>query len=327
MLLDVVRKYEKGSGAKLNTSKTEAMWLGRWQNNSDTLYGLKWVNKMRILGKFFSNSLLSVENDNWKAKLDKLKTVLNLWSSRELSFVGRVMILNVFRASRFWHVAKILPPPGWVVDNYNSIVWPFVWKGKMECISRDRCCAPVSGGGLNIVNFSTKCVSLRLSCLASLRDSFGSEKWHFLVRYFLGNRLVKFDRHFSFSSNSIPSSFVPSLFYKQCLDKLAFLFCKLGSLPDNLSCNNIYLLLLVLPSVVRKSAGFWGSVVGRPINRWAWVWRKSRFKLCENKKSDNLWLILHRAVRVRYSLKSWGYISNDNCAVCDHVKTIEHCFL
>ena len=49
MLLEVVRKYEKGSGAKLNTSKTEAMWLGRWRNNHGTPYGLKWVNKMRII--------------------------------------------------------------------------------------------------------------------------------------------------------------------------------------------------------------------------------------------------------------------------------------
>lgn len=27
-LLEVVHKYEKGSGAKLNTAKTKAMWLG-----------------------------------------------------------------------------------------------------------------------------------------------------------------------------------------------------------------------------------------------------------------------------------------------------------
>ena len=64
---------------------------------------------------YFSNGLLSVDNYNWRAKLDKLKTVLNLWSSRDLSFVGRALILNVLGASRFWHVAKILPPPlvGW----------------------------------------------------------------------------------------------------------------------------------------------------------------------------------------------------------------------
>ena len=46
-------KYGKGSGAKLNTTKTEAMWLGRWWNNSDTPYGLTWVNKMRILGVLY----------------------------------------------------------------------------------------------------------------------------------------------------------------------------------------------------------------------------------------------------------------------------------
>ena len=53
-----MRKHEKGSGVKLNTTKTEAMWLGRWRNNSDTPYG----PEMRILGVFFSNGLLSVEN-------------------------------------------------------------------------------------------------------------------------------------------------------------------------------------------------------------------------------------------------------------------------
>lgn len=58
------------------------------------------------------------------------------------------------------------------------------------------------------------------------------------------------------------------------------------------------------------------------------MWRKSRLKLNENKKNDLLWLILHRAVRVRYSLKAWGYkIQNDKCAICNRPETIEHCFL
>ena len=66
-LLQIVHKYEKGSGAKLNTAKSETMWLGRWRDNGATPYGLKWVNKMRILGVYFSNGLLSVEQDNWKS--------------------------------------------------------------------------------------------------------------------------------------------------------------------------------------------------------------------------------------------------------------------
>ena len=51
------------------------------------------------------------------------------------------------------------------------------------------------------------------------------------------------------------------------------------------------------------------------------------FGLAQNKKSDILWLVLHRAVRVRYSIKLWGYISDDKCAICGRVETIEHCFL
>lgn len=34
----------------LNTTKSEAMWLGRWRANGASLFGLKWVNKLRILG-------------------------------------------------------------------------------------------------------------------------------------------------------------------------------------------------------------------------------------------------------------------------------------
>ena len=58
------------------------------------------------------------------------------------------------------------------------------------------------------------------------------------------------------------------------------------------------------------------------------MWRKSRLKLVENKKNDLIWLILHRAVKVRYSLKVWGYkVKSDRCAVCSKPETIKHCFL
>ena len=65
------------------------------------------VNKIRILGVYFSNGLLSVDNDNWQSKLDKLSNVLNLWKQRDLSFVGRALIVNVLGASKLWHVAKV----------------------------------------------------------------------------------------------------------------------------------------------------------------------------------------------------------------------------
>ena len=327
-LLETVNRYEKGSGAKLNTTKSEAMWLGRWRANGSSPFGLKWVSKVKILGVYFSNGLIDVEKDNWKPKLDKLKKVLGLWSQRDLSFLGRGMILNVLGASRFWHVAKVLPPPKWVSCEYKRIAWPFIWKSKSETVSRKRCTAPISHGGLNIVDFDTKCAALRLSSFSDYRDNFGTCKWHFLARYFLGDRMSNLDNRFDFSSHSVPLSALPSTFYRNCLSLLSSLHAKNGSLPDNFSCKGLYSFFLELPRCSPRSSGFWAAAVGRPINRWASVWRKSRLKLVENKKTDLLWLILHRAVRVRYALKVWGYkIKTDKCALCSRAETIEHCFL
>lgn len=77
-----------------------------------------------------------------------------------------------------------------------------------------------------------------------------------------------------------------------------------------------------------RSSGFWAASLKRPINRWAAVWRKSRLKLIENKKTDLLWLIIHCTSNVPYALKTCAYkIKSEKCALCPQVKTIEHCFL
>ena len=303
------------------------MWLGRWRCNGASPFGLNWVTKLRILGVHFSNGLVSVESDNWRAKLDKLELVLNLWKQRDLSFLGRALIVNVLGASRFYHVAKIISPPNWVCERFNRLVWPFTWKGKMENVSRKRCCASFESGGLNVVDFRTKCLSLCLSCFSDLRDNFGESKWHYLARYFMGTRLTHLDKRFVFRSNLFPVSVTPSNFYRKTLESFQRLFEQHGKPPDHLSSKNLYCLFFNIPDAAPLCADVWRAIVGRPINWWAAVWRKSRFKLIENKKNDLLWLLLHNAVRTRYNLKVWGCIDSDLCAVCSRIETNQHCFV
>ena len=92
-LFRVISLYEKGTGAKLNLSKTEAMWLGAWRDRLDEPLGLTWVRKMKILGILFGT--LNVDRDNWEPRLSKLDKSISLWKSRALSFLGRVLILNI----------------------------------------------------------------------------------------------------------------------------------------------------------------------------------------------------------------------------------------
>ena len=62
LLFNMINVYEGGSGARLNVSKTEAMWLAAWRSRGDQPLGLRWVTKMKILGVVFGPD---TDADNW----------------------------------------------------------------------------------------------------------------------------------------------------------------------------------------------------------------------------------------------------------------------
>ena len=56
-LLSFLEELSSLSGLEINTSKTEAMWLGEWKNNQDTPFGFKWPkDPILSLGIFFSHN-------------------------------------------------------------------------------------------------------------------------------------------------------------------------------------------------------------------------------------------------------------------------------
>ena len=122
-LFYLLGKYQRGTGAKLNLSKTEAMWLGAWHSRPDTPLGLSRVTKMKICSVLFSNGLVNVDPDNWLPRISKLESNLNLWC-RSLSLILVVYLLG---ASKLWFLAKVLPTLGWVVSRFKKLVFPFLW--------------------------------------------------------------------------------------------------------------------------------------------------------------------------------------------------------
>ena len=57
VLLDLLEKFERFSGLKINYTKSEAMWLGKWKNREDTPFNVKWPKySVFALGIHFSNS-------------------------------------------------------------------------------------------------------------------------------------------------------------------------------------------------------------------------------------------------------------------------------
>lgn len=322
-LFDLITLYEKGSGARLNRSKSEAMWLGAWRLRADEPLGLTWVRKMKVLGVFFGT--VPVEADNWQSKISKLEQLLNLWRSRSLSLIGKCLVINVLGLSKFYYLAKVLPPPTWVLQRVNQLIWPFLWGSKIETVARDTCYLPTFAGGLNVANLDLKCMALRLSAIvATVSDPDDSS--FFLCKYFIGSSLAALRPEWrSLRDNLSPSAAQPSRFYAKCLDSFAGLDALFSNnLP--LSTKNIYRHLLKDHSSPPILPYPWLAVLG-PGLVMSDHWDKVRDPLTENFKNDLLWIITLRGVKVRDSLKNWGYIASDRCAYCNRKETIDHCFL
>ena len=318
-LFNLVSIYERGSGAKLNRSKTEAMWLGSWRSRMDEPLGLTWVKKMKILGVWFG--VVPVEQDNWSSKLAKLEKSINLWKSRSLSLVGKCLIVNVIGLSNFYYLARVLPLPEWVSRRVNCLIWPFICGSKIETVSRKSCCCNVPDGGLGLTDFPRKCEALRVSSLVvTLNDP--DDKSFFSCKYFTGWHLARLlPQWLPLRDNSSSHTFHPTSFYSSCLSILSRL--DLTFVP--LTTKGIY-------NALSKS-------FSPPSLHHAWVpflglgfslrdhWAKVRDSLCGNMLNDLFWLITLRGVKVRDSLHRWEYIPSDKCAVCGRKETIDHCFL
>ena len=307
VLLETVSLYKRGSGAKLNRSKSEAMWVGAWKARDDQPFGLTWVKKMKILEVFFG--VIDVQRDNWEPKLSKLDKMLTMWKSRFLSLVDKSLIINVLGVSKPLYLARVLVTPRWVIDRYNSLICNFLWGSKIEPVARKTLHCPIDKGGLGIVDFEVKGRALHLASSLSVLDN-SSPSCFYLAKNFCGGRLARFGSKWaSLLDNSSPSASLPTLFYSGSLSTLE----KIARLPTSfVYCSkNIYreLLKQLSSPLLRR---FWSPFL-RPCLDMGEHWSLVRDSLTENFKSDLSWLITLKAVKVRESLRNWGYISSNNC--------------
>ena len=86
--------------------KTKAIWLGKWANNTSNPLGMKWmrspVKKLEKLDEKRNNEL------NFNQKLKGLQTKLDIWSARDLTLFGKVMIIKTLGLSQLIYSASNL---------------------------------------------------------------------------------------------------------------------------------------------------------------------------------------------------------------------------
>ena len=110
-LLELLALFHQCSGLKINSTKSEAIWLGKYRNNCSKLYDLKWPqDPIFALGTAFSYDVYKCEVKNFHEKATKMQKMFNLWLQRDLSLYGIFTIAKTLGLSKMIFSSACLPP-------------------------------------------------------------------------------------------------------------------------------------------------------------------------------------------------------------------------
>jgi hypothetical protein len=189
-MFQILKKFEDYAGLKLNKTKTEAMWLGKWRHRDDKPLNLKWVNEVHSLGIYFSYNTDYVTQKNFTDKAKTFKRILDLWAQRDLSLLGKIAILKSLAFSTITYQCCSLQPPEKFIEEINSIAFKFLWNGKPEKVKRKTIIADYSKGGLRMVDIATFNIAQKAMWVKRLCQE-GTASWKAYPTYLLSKILGK----------------------------------------------------------------------------------------------------------------------------------------
>ena len=105
-------QYAAASEAKLNKEKTEILPLGRWKD--DLPYKEKYKNlvkhEVKILGAIFTQNRKNFSKLNWDSKMEKIDKIIDFHRDRNISLLGKILLINSLIFSQIWHIGGIITP-------------------------------------------------------------------------------------------------------------------------------------------------------------------------------------------------------------------------
>ena len=156
------------------------MWIGSLKECKEEFFGIKWPKiPIKALDVYFTYDQKLLKEKNFIERLDSIKKLINIWSSRCLSIYGKVTIIKSFLIPKFVYVCSLLPTPKEIVNKLNQLLFKFLWKGT-DKVTRVSVINDYEKGGLKMIYLESMVKSLRLAWLRRLfNDSNATWKTYF----------------------------------------------------------------------------------------------------------------------------------------------------
>ena len=184
-IFQILNDFYLCSSLKVNIEKTEAMWLGSKRGCKEKPLDVVWTDKVKVLGIVFSYDEKLAQDKNFEDNITSLKQTLSLWKNRDLTVIGKILIVKVFGLSKFNYVSSMISTPVAIQKRVNTLIHQFIWNGP-DRVKRSEMSANYDEGGLKMIDIFTK---IKAQQLMWLKRFFSGNQvgWKLILSYYLKN--------------------------------------------------------------------------------------------------------------------------------------------
>ena len=156
-----LEKFYRFSGLKINLTKTIAKKFGPCSDTEAKFYTLKpimWTDEaVKILGVSFHHNMNMMYKLNFTDKLEKAKAILQVWSARQLTLMGKIVIVNTLLVSQFtYQLASVPTSPENFFKEFKRIILSFIWEERPHRVRYEKLIQSYEQGGLKLVDLDFK---------------------------------------------------------------------------------------------------------------------------------------------------------------------------
>ncbi len=203
-----VVSFGKLSGLRMNTKKTEAIWLGnvptfKLPNN------IKWSDKpIKVLGVYIGWDLMQAYQLSITTKIVNIKNMLHSWKHRKLTLNGRVLIIKALAISQIIYLASLIPFTHEIIKEIEVLLYEFLWGVKTHKVKKAIIVQDFMHGGHKMIDLQSMIMTQKLKWI---RLYFNNHDclWRPLMEYIVNveNLNVFLRSDFDFDCNVTGSTF------------------------------------------------------------------------------------------------------------------------
>ena len=181
-IIYLIEEFYKISGLKLNTSKSIMLRIGSLKNTDVKFCENKDINwtseNAQTLGIIFSTDKRKLLQLNFEPKLKEFRTCLNTWRKRNLTVLGKIVIIKSFALPKLIYPFMMLPnPKEEVLQDITRTLYNFLWNSNTDKISRKIIVQDIENGGLKMINIPFFLNALKASWVKRILDNNNNGLW------------------------------------------------------------------------------------------------------------------------------------------------------